>query len=65
MVTDLQGVWNPDTGIFWLCDPAVHCPSDMLRFGNTNLGLEGCKCFFETHKCNHICAALRLKRPKF
>ncbi|KAL6748372.1 kinase-like domain-containing protein [Haematococcus lacustris] len=65
MVTDLQGVWNADTGIFWLCDPAVHCPSDILRFGNTNLGLEGCKCFFETHKCNHICAALGIKRPKF
>ncbi|GFH20631.1 transient receptor potential cation channel subfamily M member 7, partial [Haematococcus lacustris] len=42
MVTDLQGVWNADTGIFWLCDPAVHCPSDIMRFGNTNLGLEGC-----------------------
>ena len=50
MVTDLQGVRDPSSGAFTLCDPAIHCPADLLRFTRTNLGEEGCTLFFETHR---------------
>jgi hypothetical protein len=48
MVTDLQGV------------RMVHC-TDVLRFTRTNLGAEGFKLFFDTHKCNDVCEKLGLK----
>jgi hypothetical protein len=45
MVTDLQG---------------VHC-TDVMRFTRTNLGTEGFKLFFDTHKCNDVCKHLGLE----
>ncbi|KAG0555935.1 hypothetical protein KC19_11G014000 [Ceratodon purpureus] len=62
MVTDLQGVRieNSDgENVFNLCDPAIHC-TDVLRFTRTNLGAEGFKLFFDTHKCNDVCEKLGL-----
>ncbi|CAK9218410.1 unnamed protein product [Sphagnum troendelagicum] len=63
MVTDLQGVLAPNSDghmRFHLCDPAIHC-ADVLRFTKTNLGPEGFKLFFNTHKCNDVCRNLKLK----
>jgi hypothetical protein len=63
MVTDLQGVLAPNSDghmRFHLCDPAIHC-TDVLRFTKTNLGPEGFKLFFNTHKCNDVCRNLKLK----
>lgn len=63
MVTDLQGVFAPNSDghmRFHLCDPAIHC-TDVLRFTKTNLGPEGFKLFFESHKCNDVCKNLKLK----
>jgi hypothetical protein len=62
MVTDLQGVRlkNADgENVFCLCDPAIHC-TDVMRFTRTNLGQEGFKLFFDTHKCNDVCKHLGL-----
>ena len=62
MVTDLQGVRvvNEDgENVFCLCDPAIHC-TDVMRFTRTNLGAEGFKLFFDTHKCNDVCQKLGL-----
>ena len=59
-----QGVQQKlDSGehVFWLCDPAIHCEADLMRFAGTNLGKEGVKLFFHSHKCNNICRALKLK----
>ncbi|KAJ7252252.1 hypothetical protein C8J57DRAFT_1351442 [Mycena rebaudengoi] len=56
LVSDLQGVGHV------LTDPAIHT-SDPKRFqlADTNLGPEGFKFFFATHKCNGICTKLGLK----
>jgi hypothetical protein len=53
LVSDLQGVGHV------LTDPAIHT-SDPMRFrlSDTNLGQEGFKFFFATHKCNGICSCL-------
>jgi hypothetical protein len=45
-----------------LFDPAIHCPSDMLRFTGTNLGERGIDQFFRTHRCNAVCSKMGLKR---
>jgi hypothetical protein len=62
MVTDLQGVRMKNEhgeSVFRLCDPAIHC-TDVMRFTRTNLGAEGFKLFFDTHKCNDVCKHLGL-----
>jgi hypothetical protein len=56
LVSDLQGV----DGL--LTDPAVHAlDRKRFRLSDTNLGVEGFKFFFATHKCNDICKKLKLK----
>lgn len=62
MIVDCQGVYNAGDSSFVLTDPAVHC-QDILRFGGTNLGKEGFKRFFKSHKCNAYCAELGLSMP--
>ena len=62
LVCDLQGVWNPDDG-FVLTDPVVHYVSSRGKRhlnGATDKGLEGVKRFFGTHKCNALCAKMKL-----
>ncbi|KAJ7486421.1 hypothetical protein B0H11DRAFT_1805854, partial [Mycena galericulata] len=56
LVSDLHGVGHV------LTDPVIHT-SDPKRFrlSDTNLGQEGFKFFFATHKCNGICTKLGLK----
>ncbi|KAL1902741.1 hypothetical protein Sste5346_001184 [Sporothrix stenoceras] len=56
LVADLQGIDNV------LTDPAIHT-RDPHRFvlTDTNLGVDGFKLFFSTHKCNHVCMKLDLK----
>lgn len=56
MVVDLQGVGN------LLTDPAVHT-RDEKRFvlSDTNLHVDGFKCFFAMHVCNSICHELGLR----
>jgi len=58
LVVDCQGGFDARQG-FMLTDPAVHC-KDLSRFGDTNLGLNGIRRFFDTHKCNDVCRALGL-----
>jgi len=61
MICDLQGV--QENGTYVLTDPAMHCV-DVLRFGTTNLGTDGMKKFFKTHRCNDVCRKLGLKPRK-
>ncbi|KAI1694550.1 alpha-kinase family domain-containing protein [Ditylenchus destructor] len=63
MVVDLQGIKSTDENgrtTLELTDPAIHC-TDVLRFGRTNMGLEGMKIFFAHHKCNKFCQGMELK----
>ncbi|CAF3347746.1 unnamed protein product [Rotaria sp. Silwood2] len=60
MIVDLQGILNGDDGKYLLTDPCIHS-TDLTRFGRTNLGKPGMKKFFQTHICNIICHALKLK----
>jgi len=63
MLPCVQGVkqrYSTGEEHFLLCDPAIHCESDLKRFCNTNLGKFGYDSFFKTHKCNHICRQLGL-----
>ena len=55
LVADLQGVGNV------LTDPAIHT-RDPARFvlTDTNLGVDGFKLFFSSHKCNSVCEKLGL-----
>ncbi|CAM4849858.1 unnamed protein product [Rotaria magnacalcarata] len=61
MVVDLQGIIAGNDGKYLLTDPCIHS-IDLLRFGRTNLGKPGMKRFFQTHICNIICHALKLKQ---
>jgi len=56
LVCHLQGVDR------LLTDPSIHT-KDPLRFqhSDANMGVEGFKFFFATHKCNAICRRLELK----
>lgn len=66
-----EGVYfreNSPAGYEYLCfeDPVIHC-SDVMRFIthmhidiHTNLGSEGFKLFFASHKCNEVCKKLDL-----
>ncbi len=59
MITDLQGV-GPI-----LTDPSVQTKNNgHFNLSHTNLGHDGFKFFFSTHKCNAICASLRLKSTR-
>jgi len=60
LVCDLQGVL---TNRFELTDPAIHSKQGKI-FGLTDKRTKGMRAFFETHKCNPLCKALRLK-PTF
>ncbi|CAF1402261.1 unnamed protein product [Rotaria sordida] len=60
MVVDLQGIIAGDDEKYLLTDPCVHS-THLFRFGRTNLGKPGMKRFFQTHICNIICHALKLK----
>ncbi|CAF1091974.1 unnamed protein product [Adineta steineri] len=64
IVVDLQGIDIGDHQTYLLTDPCIHA-TDLKRFGRTNLGKAGMKRFFQTHVCNIICHALKLKRNKY
>ena len=59
MVVDLQGV--NDGHSFTMTDPAIHCPQDLMRFGDTNFGKHGIELFFGSHTCGPTCVALGLE----
>jgi hypothetical protein len=61
LVVDLQGITIDDNQTYLLTDPCVHS-TNLKRFGRANLGKAGIKRFFQTHVCNVICLALKLKR---
>ena len=61
MVVDLQGVERPNE--FVLTDPCINCKAPL--FGSTNMGEEGIKLFFQTHKCNSVCKTMGLKEITF
>jgi len=60
LVCDLQGVKGSSS--FQLTDPAIH--SRKQQFGPTDRGRQGMHQFFNTHVCNPLCEALRLRMPK-
>jgi hypothetical protein len=56
LISDLQGVGH------LLTDPAIHTlDPQRFKLADTNLGQDGFKFFFATHKCNAICHKLGLK----
>lgn len=56
LVSDLQGVGNI------LTDPVIHTlDPERFKLVDPNLGEEGFKFFFASHKCNDICKKLELK----
>lgn len=60
LVCDLQGTRTVKGWLF--TDPAAH--SRVLGYlGPTDLGQDGVRRFFDTHKCNKICECLDLHRP--
>ena len=59
VVCDLQGVKSRFKLI--LTDPAIHY-INILCHGSTNLGMKGIQMFFQVHKCNNICRALKLDK---
>lgn len=59
VICDLQGVTSGFRLI--LTDPAIH-HTDILLYGSTNLGIKGIQKFFQVHKCNDICRALKLDK---
>lgn len=62
MVVDLQGVISTNSEghkSIELTDPAIHC-TELTRFGRTNLGKRGMRCFFRRHICNEICQKMGL-----
>ena len=61
LVLDLQGVDRENKYI--LTDPSIHRQDP--KFGNTNFGKVGMEQFLKTHKCNDICAAMRLPKNKY
>jgi len=63
LVCDLQGVWNATDG-FMLTDPVIHHASRKGKNGRTDKGRLGIKKFFDSHKCNSLCAKLGLSMPK-
>eukprot|EP01004_Peranema_trichophorum_P005374 NODE_4233_length_1203_cov_29.350000_g3733_i0.p1 GENE.NODE_4233_length_1203_cov_29.350000_g3733_i0~~NODE_4233_length_1203_cov_29.350000_g3733_i0.p1 ORF type:complete len:174 (+),score=19.54 NODE_4233_length_1203_cov_29.350000_g3733_i0:286-807(+) len=61
IVCDLQGIrLGLDEG-YILTDPAI-C-SKNLKYGNTDLGMEGINAFFKSHNCGPLC--LGLDKPNF
>ena len=59
VICDLQGVTSGSRLI--LTDPAIH-HTNILCHGSTNLGMKGILKFFQVHKCNDICQALKLDK---
>ena len=59
VICDLQGVKSRFKLI--LTDPAIHY-TNILCHGSTNLGMKGILKFFQVHKCNDICRALKLDK---
>lgn len=73
LVCDLQGVFDSsqDPPVYELTDPVIHySPLNKgdgrrfrkRKFGRTDLGENGINKFFETHRCNDLCALLGLPR---
>ena len=58
VICDLQGVKSRK---LMLTDPAIH-HINILCHGSTNLGMKGILKFFQVHKCNDICRALKLDK---
>jgi hypothetical protein len=56
LIADLQGVNRV------LTDPAIHTlDPNRFRLADSNLGEDGFKFFFATHRCNDVCRKLGLK----
>lgn len=57
MVVDIQG-----TEMDVYTDPQVHSPD--FRYGAGDLGLDGIRLFFASHKCSSICVGLGLSKQQ-
>lgn len=68
IVVDIQGVEvvprpeDPTAPCFYFTDPQVHTTerADLHSFGRGNLGKDGVRQFFATHRCNAICRFIGL-----
>ena len=59
VICDLQGIKVGSRVI--LTDPVIHY-TNVLCHGSTNLGDKGICRFFQLHKCNEICQAMKLSK---
>lgn len=59
VICDLQGVKSRFR--LTLTDPAIQY-TNILCHGSTNLGMKGIQMFFQVHKCNDICRAMKLDK---
>lgn len=65
LVCDLQGELGTTDGrcIFEFTDPCIH--ADGKKYGKTDHGDGGMRAFFKTHRCNAVCALLKIDRGKY
>ncbi|RYH19387.1 hypothetical protein EON65_26130 [archaeon] len=60
MVVDCQGGYDEENQVFQLADPVIHS-TNVLKYGGTNMEVQGMNQFFKTHCCNGICAHFGLE----
>ena len=66
VLVDVQGVYLSSSKSFTLTDPAFQSATSGERrsiFGDTDLGKDGIKGFFENHTCGASCMRLGLRKP--
>jgi len=63
LVCDIQGVEGENTAALDIyTDPQIHSNlgANVYKYGNGDMGIDGIRHFFATHRCNHICRMMGL-----